>query len=107
MSQVIISTAQRNLDHFKLIKTQSSEEFVKIFGSIIDEVKVIDQIEEEIKAFAPKYDFDENSPGNGYRTFIYVYEKALIRTLNLCLEVRDTKSNRFFAKTYFEKWVRY
>lgn len=39
---------------------------------------------EEINLFAAEYDFDQNSPGNGYRSFGNIYDAAVIGAIKIC-----------------------
>lgn len=94
----LFAVAQDNLDFFRAIERSCYNDFVQIFESIVNNLGVIDKIANEVKTFAPEFDFDESSPGNGYRTFLYFYEKCLHRLLKICSKVQAKRQSIFFSK---------
>lgn len=39
---------------------------------------------DEISQFAAEYDFDQNCPGNGYRSFCNIYDAAVNGAIKIC-----------------------
>lgn len=103
MSQELIFYAQNNLGYFKELESGSYGTLVKIFQSIIEIVAKSEEIVSKIKSFAPKYDFDDKSPGNGYRSFDFMYTKAVKKTTKLCQTVQAKRESFFFRKSFYEK----
>lgn len=78
----LIALIDDNVEFFA--KTKSSKDvsakLVVLKLAFIDATKPIDKI----KLFASEYDFDQDCPGNGYRSFVYIYEAAVNGAINIC-----------------------
>lgn len=59
----------------------------------------------QIDAFAHEYDFDASTPGNGYRSFIYVTNACIIHGSNICQQLFATRATLFFRKKFYMKEV--
>jgi len=59
----------------------------------------------QIEAFAHEYDFDEQTPGNGYRSFIYVTNACITHGVGICQQLTATRSAMFFRKKFYMKEV--
>lgn len=97
----LINVVNDNLEFFK--NDKSGQIFCESFRSLLEIVTQIIPIIENIESFASEYDFDEKTPGNGYRSFVYLVESAVRRVLKICEHVRNKRENIFFRKTHNEK----
>lgn len=52
---------------------------------------------EEINLFSAEYDFDQNCPGNGYRSFGYIYDAAINGAINICNRLIRGREKIFFS----------
>lgn len=52
-------------------------------------VKVIEKI-------APRFDFNDQTPGNGLRSFVDTFECAINKIIELCMKIKKSK----FGKVY-------
>ncbi|EDV98300.1 hormone-sensitive lipase [Drosophila grimshawi] len=59
----------------------------------------------QIEAFAHEYDFDEATPGNGYRSFIYVTNACISHGRGICQQLLATRATLFFRKKFLMKEV--
>ncbi|XP_030566325.1 hormone-sensitive lipase [Drosophila novamexicana] len=59
----------------------------------------------QIEAFAHEYDFDECTPGNGYRSFIYVTNACITHGRSICQQLLATRATLFFRKKFYMKEV--
>ncbi|KAM8713679.1 hypothetical protein ACLKA7_013925 [Drosophila subpalustris] len=59
----------------------------------------------QIDAFAHEYDFDESTPGNGYRSFIYVTNACISHGRSICQQLLTTRDTLFFRKKFYMKEV--
>jgi hypothetical protein len=67
----------------------------------IDEVaSEIDLVDSEIRGFSADYDFDEKSPGNGYRSYGDIVEKAAGKLVKI---VENSKNSNIFLQGHHEK----
>lgn len=81
----------------------SDNKFCEIFKSLLQTVDGIRPIIKEIQGFAGDYDLDEKTPANGYRSFVYIVEKAAEKTLILVENVEKKSENIFFRRKFYEK----
>lgn len=51
---------------------------------------------EEINRFAYEYDFDETTPGNGYRSFVAMSELAVKEAFVVCKQLMENHGKLFF-----------
>lgn len=93
-----------NQAFFRSDKTQC--EFVNISKSMVETLIKLEPLVNEIRSFAGKYDLDELTPGNGYRSFIFTIEKAFEKSLNVCKKVHQSRESFFFRKKFYQKCVR-
>ncbi|KAI8038521.1 hormone-sensitive lipase [Drosophila gunungcola] len=59
----------------------------------------------QIEAFAHEYDFDERTPGNGYRSFIYVTNACITHGMGISRQLMATRSTMFFRRKFYMKEV--
>lgn len=51
---------------------------------------------EEIRKFAPDFDFDEKTPANGYRSFVDIFDIALLKTTGVLEKLQSIRKKMFF-----------
>lgn len=86
-------------------KVANGQTFCQIFESLTKSVEKIKPLVKKIEVFAGDYDFDQKSPGNGYRTFVYVYESAIKRVVKLSTQIEAKRENIWFRKSFYEKYL--
>lgn len=96
--QELISACLNNADYFSTDNSDIGSRFFESFKKIIDLVKSSCVVVNEIEKFAVLYDFDESTPGSGYRSFVYNHESALLHTLKLCRYIIENRESWFFRK---------
>jgi hormone-sensitive lipase len=69
----------------------------------IKSVKVLGSVNDEIRSFAGSYDVDETTPANGYRSFVYVVERAIEKTFDIARRVQENRGKLFFRRKFYEK----
>ncbi|KAH8401709.1 hypothetical protein KR009_007440 [Drosophila setifemur] len=70
-----------------------------------DFIVLANQLVLQIEAFAQEYDFDEHTPGNGYRSFVYVTNACVSHGISICRQLSSTRSALFFRKKFYMKEV--
>lgn len=60
----------------------------------------------EIRSFAFEYDFDEDSPANGYRSFLTISKLAVREALKVCKRLRNSRENLLFRADKFATFVK-
>ena len=77
--------------------------FSELFQIFNETLKKLDPIKSEIEGFAGDYDLDDASPGNGYRSFIYIFDSAVKSATKICDYVKDNRGGVFFRRKLYEK----
>lgn len=52
-----------------------------------------------------KYDFDEQTPGNGYRSFVVVVDASLEHAVQLCRHISLSRDSFIFRKGFYMRLV--
>lgn len=73
--------------------------FTKIILTLEKSLPVI----KEIESFAGDYDFDEKTPGNGYRSFVYIFKAAVKHTEKICRYIHENRGSLLFRKSVYMK----
>jgi Hormone-sensitive lipase (HSL) N-terminus len=95
--------AKDNLDYFHAVKAGSASKFCELFLKIIDTGSKARSRVDQIRELAPAYDVDKESPGNGYWSFVQVFDKAVEKALKLSKDIQAKRSSIFFRAKSFEK----
>lgn len=67
-------------------------------------VENCEKIVVEIESFASDYDFDNETPGNGYRSFIDVFKSAVKKTTKICNQLIKNREKILFREIYYTKY---
>lgn len=89
-------------------KDDISERGQRLHAALVawqDFIILSDDLVQQIEAFAYKYDFDEHTPGNGYRSFISVNNACIEYGLGICKNLLASRSTMFFRKKFYMKEV--
>lgn len=92
-----------NIDYYK---SDESTNGLKIHGAFLGIIDYIDEgrpLVEEVEVICKQYDFDEVTPGNGYRSFIKIFDSAIHHTLKIVKYVTESRSSLLFRKNTYTK----
>lgn len=105
ISNELIKMCISNLEYYKKDKSfagskihSNFEKFKKLLESSIPVIK-------EIESFSHLYDYDENTPGNGYRSFVYIFECALKYSKKIFDYITEHRASLLFRKNLYLKYV--
>jgi hypothetical protein len=101
MNDDLITTLLEIQDHFQ--RDRSGSKLYEITNSIIKSVIVLGSLTEEVQSFACNYDVDETTPANGFRSFVYVTEKAIEKTFVIARQIQENRGKLFFRRKFHEK----
>ncbi|XP_011639018.1 hormone-sensitive lipase isoform X2 [Pogonomyrmex barbatus] len=73
--------------------------------AILDYLTQLQPLYREIARFAPYFDFDEETPGNGYRSFLSLVDKCIMHSGQVCRQMYHQKDSVFFRKSYYMKEI--
>lgn len=94
-----------NAGYFASDTTENGQRMNLAFLSIRDNVNESCSIVGELRDIAGFYDYDESTPGNGYRTFIFIYNLAVKHAIQINKKVLLKRDSVLFRKAYYTKEV--
>lgn len=103
MIDQLINLCENNQDYFKNDKSALGVKLHDNFNKIYDYVNKSSSVIKEIKNFAGDYDFDDKTHANGYRSFIHIFNSAVVYTATICRNIIDSRGNFFFRKSFYVK----
>lgn len=101
--EALKSIILNNIDFFK---SDDSTNGLKLHGALLG---IIDQIDEarplyqEVESFCKLYDYDENLKGNGYRSFLKIFDSAINHNFKILKYVTENRSGLLFRKNAYTK----
>lgn len=93
-------------DNVKFFETEDNECGQRYHGAlsgIIDHVEVARKLAAEVLSFAPEYDFDEHTPGNGYRSFVKCTRLCVEHSLRVGKHIAQNRTFIWFRKNMYMK----
>lgn len=84
------------------VKHDASECGLKISCSaqkILELVGECQRVTKEIESFAGRYDFDQQTPYNGYRSFLSIFDSFVVQANKVCANIDDHYGRFFFWKS--------
>lgn len=101
--EALKSIISNNIDYYK---SDESMNGLKMHGACLGIIDYLDEAQpliQEMELFCKAYDFDETTPGNGYRSFIKIYDCAINHTLKIAKYVTENRSSLLFRKNNYTK----
>lgn len=92
-----------NALYFKDDNTENGQRLYTAFLAINDNIDKIWPIVLRLKTIVSNYDFDENTPANGYRSFLSIIYSAVIFGIQLNKKVCLKRESVLFRKSFFTK----
>ncbi|CAO1436583.1 unnamed protein product [Diamesa serratosioi] len=103
--EALKSIAINNIDYFNTDDSTNGLRLHGAFLSITDHIEIAKKKYVHMKSFAAEYDFDEKTPGNGYRTFLKIFDSAIQHTLKTSRSVTENRSSLLFRKNIYTKEI--
>lgn len=95
--------SENNAKFFNKDTSENGQRMNLALLSIKDNIDSSWPVIEELRELAVHYDFDEHTPGNGYRTFIYIYNLAVKLAIQINRKVLLKRDGVLFRKAYYTK----
>lgn len=102
--QILKELSQDNGEYFS---NDTSENGIRLCVSFVAIEKSVDELAQKmarVEAQVHRFDFDEHTPGNGYRSFLKVANSAIDYGAQLSKKVSSTRTSTLFRKTTFTKY---
>ncbi|KAL6444034.1 hypothetical protein ACFW04_001761 [Cataglyphis niger] len=102
--------ALRKLCHASVeyFMSSNNENSVRIKAALLVILEQLDELlplYNEIAKFASHFDFDEETPGNGYRSFLSMVDKCIIHSEQVCRQMYDQKDSIFSRTSHHMKEI--
>lgn len=97
----LIQTIDNNVGYFD--KEQKSQKLIDSLRRLKLTLKKCSKSVDEIENFAHEYDFDEETPGNGFRSFVEIFDSAVQRALKLGRKLIIAREGTFFRADKYSK----
>ncbi|CAF4875604.1 unnamed protein product [Pieris macdunnoughi] len=105
MYEALKDSCQNNATYFQPDDSENGQRLYQGFITLIDHIDTVWPLVDHVRKVAPSYDFDEKSPGNGYRSFVSVVDSCILHGLKLSRQVCSGRDALLFRKGYFVKEV--
>lgn len=96
---------KNNVKYYECDETETGQRFLGAFRGVIDHIAVAKRRVAIIIQFAHEYDFDENTPANGYRSFVKAVQACINHSLKVSKYIAQNRSYLLFRKNMYMKYV--
>ncbi|XP_058807221.1 hormone-sensitive lipase isoform X2 [Phymastichus coffea] len=87
-------------DYFSSHQDENAFRIKAAINAILDKLNEIKPLYDEISNIAPIFDFDEETPGNGYRSFLILVDRCITFTTEKCNGMLAQKDSVMFRKSH-------
>jgi hormone-sensitive lipase len=101
----LVGICGENFNYYQNDKTFVGSRMCSNFEKLKEFLQKSVPVIKEIETFAHTYDFDDETPGNGYRSFIFIYESAVDYSMKVCHYINDNRRSLLFRKSLYQKYV--
>lgn len=101
--QILIDYARDNADYFSSDSTDNGKKLLNASLEMGNNLGGFAEKLVKIEAEAHRFDFDDSTPANGYRSYVNIGIYALEYGINLNKEIVSYRNSIFFRKSKFAK----
>ncbi|KAK6634055.1 hypothetical protein RUM44_004663 [Polyplax serrata] len=101
----LIQICGKNAEYYEKDETENGQRMYLAFLGIVDHVNTILPLVANIEKIMGLYDFDDQTPGNGYRSFVIIAQISIKHALQLCNYVAVNKDFIIFRKGLYVKEI--
>ncbi|XP_072931144.1 hormone-sensitive lipase isoform X2 [Epargyreus clarus] len=105
MYEALKDSCQNNATYFQPDDSENGQRLYQGFMTLLDHIDTVWPLVDHVRKVAPLYDFDNKSPGNGYRSFVSVVDSCVLHGLKLSRQVCTGRDALLFRKGYFVKEI--
>jgi Hormone-sensitive lipase (HSL) N-terminus len=99
----LIKLCAKNAEFYKHDKSFIGTRMCSAFDKLSESLEKSVLVSRKIDSFAQIYDFDAKTPGNGYRSFLHIYDSALDYALKTTQYINDNRGSLLFRKSSYLK----
>ncbi|XP_072153805.1 uncharacterized protein Hsl isoform X2 [Bemisia tabaci] len=100
---ILLGLCENNVSFFENDQSEPGQKLHQSSLQMQECLKVLSPKVEELRTIAPQFDFDENTPYNGYRSFVSTMDMCITYSLKLTRQVSTNRSSYFFRKAHYVK----
>lgn len=101
MYHVLKDLCINNAQFFQEDESESGQRLSAGFLAVVDQVVMITPLVDEVRKVASQFDFDEDTPGNGYRSLVSVVDMCVQHGVKLSRLVYVNRYSFLFRKTFY------
>lgn len=90
--------SELNIECYRSDSTASGQRLLTALNGIKENLEKSRPIIKQVDEFAHQYDFDVNTPGNGYSGFVVIYKAAVKHSLKIARYTNENKNSLLFRK---------
>lgn len=103
--EVLKDLCLNNAQYFQSHDDETGLRLHGAFLALVDHVESVKPVVDFVRKAAPSYDYDENTPGNGYASFVSVVDACIRHGVKLCKQVCINRDSFFFRASYYMREV--
>lgn len=88
-----------SVKYFTSRRNKNNVELKHALLVILDQLDELEPLYDEIAKFASHFDFDEKTPGNGYRSFLSIVDKCIMHCEKVCRRIYRQRNFMFFRRS--------
>lgn len=100
---VLRKLCRNSVKHFTSDQNENSVRIKAALLLILEQLDELQPLYNEIAKFALYFDFDEETPGNGYRSFLSMVDKSILHSEQICGQMYHQKDFMFSRKSHYMK----
>ncbi|XP_024937022.1 hormone-sensitive lipase isoform X2 [Cephus cinctus] len=89
-----------NAEYFLSHQDESGLRIRAALLAVLDHLEQLRPIYKAIKKIAPLFDFDSQTPGNGYRSFLVLVDRCILHAGSVCRQIYSQRGSILFRKTH-------
>lgn len=101
MFNQLITVCKDNRQYFESDKSEMGHRFFNQFESMIDHLAAARRYVSEFKGFMHQYDFDDQTPGNGYRSLVNCVHSAIEYCIKVCKYIAKNRKSFLFRRSVY------
>lgn len=95
---VLEDLCENNADYFKNDTSNVGKNIRSTVLSIATNVDTVKPLVEHFRSIYAAYDFDENTPGNGYRSYVTMVDNFVVYGIKINRQVCQSRNSYFFRR---------
>ncbi|KAK4295031.1 hypothetical protein Pmani_032366 [Petrolisthes manimaculis] len=101
----VMHMIENNTVHFKYDDSEYGQRLHSGFVVLKENMDKVVTLSDNVRKEVHRYDFDENTPGNGFRSFTNIVQQAILCVFDLCKQICTGRDSLLFRKGHFVREV--